>query len=523
MPRPRSVSLAVRSLEDRTTPATVAYRPATQALLVQAADGDQLELRIAAPEAPVAFLQLVEVGSGNMLFNSTDAARPVRSLFVNSSRVATGSLLIGAAVRLGGNLDLVGARTTQSLTLLGQVAGNVTYTDLAAAADTVELATNARVGGSLSLKLGDGTNVTRLKTATVGGNLSVGGRHGADTVELMALGPVTVGGSATFALGNGANTLTGMAANRLTTGRDFVYGGLAGADTINFATAGADLTAGGLAKVTLGGPIAAGENLAYFDNLVVGGSVSFVGGRGGDDVEFFGGLTAGGDFTFTAGDGYNYLDFNFESDATNTIGGKVSYTGGVNLDVVYVDGTTIGKSAVFDLKDAVGLPSDPTDPLYNKQGVRLGQFMPAGNRIYGSLGIKSGTADFIDFIDIARTDVFNGLTVDVGGGVDIVRVNDSFIFGPARFNLGDGNDALRLEMDDVDGFGVPLDRMTSFGGPVSVLGGAGEDTFLISSDGVASTFVRFGGLVTADGGAGADTLTVAPETTFAVGPPLTTF
>ena len=247
MPRPRFARLFVRALEDRTVPAAVGYRPATQTLFLNGANNDQLEVRVAGPESPPGYVQVIEVGSGDVVFNSHDAARPVRSLFVNFSRAANGTLLVGPAVRLGGNLDLLGARATQSFTLLGQVGGNVSYTDLAGAADTVVVEANARTGGSLSLRLGHGANLVQLKTATVGGNLLVGGRNGADTVEVLEAGPVTVGGTANFALGNGANSLTGMAAHRLTVGRDFVYNGFAGPDTVNFAAGGADLTAGGLA------------------------------------------------------------------------------------------------------------------------------------------------------------------------------------------------------------------------------------------------------------------------------------
>jgi hypothetical protein len=517
-----SSRLAVRRLEDRTVPATFSYRPATQTLMVNGANNDQLEIRHAGPDAPVGYLSVTEVGSGEVVFDSLDAARPVRSVFVNFSRVANGSLLVGPAVRLPGNLDLLGARATQSLTLLGKVGGNLNYTDTSGAADTAVLDGNAQVGGSLSLKLSEGTNTVQLKTGTIGGNLLVGGRHGPDTVELMEAGPVTVGGFATFALGNGANTLTGKAANRLTTGRDFFYTGLAGADTINFQAGGADLTVGGLARITQGGPFHAGNNIAYFDNVVVGGTMSFIGGVGGDDIEFYGGLTLGGDFTASLGDGYNYLDFNFASAATNTIGGKVSYTGGVNLDVIYVDGTTIGKSAVFDLKDAIGLPTDPTDPTYNKQGVRLGQYVPTGNRIFGHFGIKA-TGTGINFIDVARTAVFNGLTIELGAGVDVVRVNDSNIQGQSKFNLGAGDDALRLELDDEDAFGVLLDGPSSFGGPVTVLGGLGDDNFLISTDSDATSVVRFGGRLTLDGGPGTDNLGVGAETVFLGGPAPTAF
>ncbi len=519
MPRSR---LAVSRLEDRTVPASFSYRPATQTLTVNGANNDQLEVRVSGPDAPAGYLNVTEVGSGNVVFDSLDAARPVRSIAVNFSRAANGSLFVGPGVRLPGNLGLTGAKVTQSFTLLGKVGGNLNYTDLSGAADTAVLDGNAQVGGTLSLRLGKGANTAQLKTGTIGGNLFVGGKHGSDTVELMEAGPITVGGSATFGLGNGANTLTGKAANRLTTGRDFVYTGFAGADTIDFNVGGADLTVGGLAKITQGGAFAAGNNIAYFHNVVVGGAMSFIGGVGGDDIEFYGGLTLGGAFTASLGDGYNYLDFNFASAATNTIGGKVSYTGGVNLDVIYVDGTTIGKSAVFDLKDAVGLPDDPTDPVYNKQGVRLGQYVPSGNRIFGHFGIKA-TGTGINFVDVARTAVFGGLNIALGAGVDVVRVNDSHVQGDAKFNLGAGDDALRLELDDEDAFGVLLDGPSSFGGRVTVVGGLGDDNLLISTDSDATSVVRFGGRLTLDGGPGTDNLGVGAETVFLGGPAPTAF
>jgi len=448
-------------------------------------------------------------------------AQPVNSLFVNFSTVATGSLLVGPAIHLGGSLNVFGARTTSTFTLRGQVGGSVSYKDLAGANDTITVETNAQVGGSLDLNVGEGTNLVQLKQGTVGGNLSVKGMRGADTVEVLESGNLTVAGSATFGLGVGANKLTAKAANRLTIGKDFTYSGFAGADTIDFQANTAGLAVGGNAKLTVGGPFAQHDNTAYFNAVTVGGALTVTGGAGGDDVEFYNGLALGGDFTFSAGDGYNYLDFNFASVGTNTIGGKVAYTGGKNLDVIYMDGTTVAKSAVFDLKDAVGLPTDTTDPLYNHQTLVLGQYMTAGNRIYGNLSVKSGTG--VDLVDLARTYVAGGLTIDLGAGSDTVRANDLFVSGRSKFNLGAGNDKVEIELLSVDANGNALDGATSFAGTVTVLGGTGTDTLNLSDDADGNTIVRFGSLVTLDGGADTDTLLMAPDTVFLGGPIPTAF
>lgn len=502
--------LAVHTLEDRAVPAaTPFYSDVTQNLNITAENGDELEVRILPGADKLVGYVLITATNGGVestVWDSLLQEKPVNSLLVNFSTVATGSLLIGPAIHLGGGVTVLGARTTSAFTLRGQVGGGVSYRDTAGANDTIVVDGNAAVGGGLSLNLSEGTNLVQLQTATVGGNLTVTGRDGADTLELLEDGNVIVGGSVKVHLGNGANVLTGKAGNLLRAGKDLTLAAFGGADTFDLAAGGADLAAGGNLKVTLGGPLSAMANTAAFDAVTAGGSLTLTGGAGGDDVRFAGDVTVGGDFAFATGDGSNYLDLNALVAGTNTIGGKLTYTGGKNVDQVYVDGTTVGKSAVFDLKDG---PADG-------QFLYVGRYMTEGVRVYGSFQVKAGVGK--DDVNLARLYVANRLLVDTGAGDDTVTLNDTQVSGLTKIQLGLGADKVLMELDLVDNNGFALGAAATFAGPVTVLGGAGADTLNLSADADATTVVRFGSPVTFDGGVGDDELLMAGDTLFLGGP-----
>lgn len=502
----RPSKLTLQSLESRDVPSTVLYSAATQSLTITASDNDVLELRQAGPTAPAGYLVVINSTTGLTDFDSSTLGRPVRNILAIFSTVSTGSLLLGPAIRLGGNLTLLGARTSQTLVIRGAVGGHVSYTDIAGATDDVTFESNARVGGNVTLNLSEGANTTRFKLGTYGGNVSVSGKKGTDTVELLESGSVIVGGSANFNLGNGANTLTGMAGNLFTTGTGLNYRGGAGIDTISMDTNGSDFNVGGAASFSLGGLFVNSANSARFDSIVTGLGLSIVGGPGDDDVRFKSGVTIGGDFSCSTNDGSNYLDMNSFSTGTNTIGGKFTYTGGKNVDQVYMDGTTIGKSAAIDLKDASA----------NGQFLVVGNYMASGVRVFGHFGVKSGIG--ADKVDLARLDIGGSLTVDTGAGADIIYLNDVFVSYLTRINLGAGDDQLLIETALLDANNNSLGGFSRFGGAVTVLGGIGDDLLNISNDSDATTFVAFGSKLTIDGGVGTDTLALAGDTVFFGGP-----
>jgi hypothetical protein len=179
-----SPRLALRTLEDRLTPASALYSGLTQTLTVTAAQGDQLLIeRI--PDKPVGYLTVKETQAGSTVFSGDTKNQAVRNLVVRFGNTMTGSLTLDALARIGGNLTVSGGLSVTTVDLAGTVGGNVAYSanplrDLGAA-DQVTLEPTASVGGNVALALGDGPNQVRLRGGTVRGSLTVTGTTGDDT------------------------------------------------------------------------------------------------------------------------------------------------------------------------------------------------------------------------------------------------------------------------------------------------------------------------------------------------------
>src|SRR5262245_6373366 len=259
--------LAIQPLEDRATPATAVYSALTQTLTIAAAEGDRIVVAPIANE-PTGYIQVTETQANTTVFDGAAKHQGVRNLIVKFSAVNSGALTLNADVRLGGNLSLAGAKTSQEFDLLGTVGGNVTYTAAAGAAfDDLDIAATAHLGGNVLLGLGAGENTVRLKGGTIRGNLTIAGGAGIDRVELTSDGDINVGGSAAFNLGDGNNTVVGINIGLIRVGTNFAYTGGAGNDTFDLDGSGSTLQAGQDAKLTLGNPIAFDANLATFDGV----------------------------------------------------------------------------------------------------------------------------------------------------------------------------------------------------------------------------------------------------------------
>jgi hypothetical protein len=495
--------LAVQPLEDRATPATAVYSALTQTLTITAAEGDRIVVAPIANE-PTGYIHVTETQAAATVFDSDTTNQGVRNLIVRFNTVNSGGLTLNADVRLGGNLSLAGAKTSQELDLLGTVGGNVTYTAAVGAAfDDLDIAATAHIGGNMALALQAGENTVRLKGGTIRGNLTIAGGAGIDRVEVTADGDINVGGSAAFNLADGNNSVVGINVGLIRVGTNFTFTGGGGNDTFDLDGSGSTLQAGQDARFTLGNPIAFDANLATFEGINVGRNVTFTGGAGGDSVMISGGLLAGGSVIAPLGEGTNAFDSNLLGTGVNSIGVGFAYTGGGGGDSVSLDGTSIGRNVTVVLGESGGAA----------QAFNAGAKGPSGVTVFGNVKVTGGGG--ADNVVIHRTYVGAALTVATGAGVDVVGINDVDVAGTSLIDLGAGNDQLLIEMAAGDS-GGPLANPTTFGGAVTVRGGDGNDTVSLSSDGSAGTLVHFGARLFLVGGLGTDVANNAAENIFEV-------
>ncbi|HEX3150197.1 MAG TPA: hypothetical protein VHR66_19120, partial [Gemmataceae bacterium] len=412
--------LNVLSLEDRATPASAVYTAATQTLTITAAEGDRLVVAAVAKQ-PVGYITLTETQAAVNVFKGDATNQGVRNLIVKFGSVQNGDFLLDSSAKLGGNLTIVGAKSTQSVTLFGTVGGNVTYTAAPAPATTSDqfnVEPTTVIGGNLSLNLGKGSNTTRLKGGTIRGNLTLVGLSGTDRVEITDSADINVGMAASFNLGDGTNTVIGLGTHLMRVGGNFNYMGGTGNDTFNLDSSGAGLTAGIDARFVLGTPLAYDSNAVSIELLSANRNIAFIGGAGLDTIESSGLLSAGGNLTANLGNGDNSFNSNQGGIGTNTIGSNFTYVGGMNGDTVLLDNTTIGRNVSVALGDAVAGANS---------SFAAGTQAPGPVTVYGNVKIVDGPKDSGIFLQ--RMFVGGSLTVLGGSGNDNLIVDDTQVAG----------------------------------------------------------------------------------------------
>jgi hypothetical protein len=481
--------LSLRPLEDRAVPATFAYSAALQKLTITAAQGDQIAVT-QLNNQPTGY---IAVAAGATPVFSSDADKlPVRSLTVVFSGADAGGLTVGDGVALGGNLVVAGARLNQFLTLGGVIGGTVSYTATPGAFDDVTVAGTARVGGNLNLTVSGGDDVVRLKGGTVMGTLSVTGGAGADVVEFAADSDLAIGGSAAIRLGDGVNVVRGLGVGRLVTvGGAFTYTGGVGNDTFRPDATGVSLRIGGDAKFTFGTGKGFDTNVAEFEGLSVGRSLTITGAAGADAVNITGPLQVGGATTVNLGVGPNSFA---ATGSGSTVGTNFTFTALAGTDAVTLDNLSVGRNLSVNLGDG------------QNQSFTGG---PGGLNVYGSMSVNAtGGADTVS---IRKGYIGWNFAVSVGAGADTVSLDDLAVAGASTIDLGGGNDVLNIETT------AAATAVTSFGSTVTIKAGDGDDTVNLSDDSDATTFVQFGGKVHLLSGLGGDILKDGPENTVAVG------
>jgi len=496
--------LALQHLEDRATPATAIYAAATQTLTIVAAEGDRI-LLTAQADQPAGYIQVTETQAGANVFDSTLSDRAVRNVILKFGAINAGAATLDAGLSLGGNLNLFGAKATQTLNLLGTIGGNLTYTaNVLPALDEVNFAPFTEVAGNVSLNLGQGANIARLKGGLYQGNFLISAGSGADKVEVAESFEVNVYGSLTMKLGGGNNLLLGKGSSGIVkVGTNFAFVGGSGNDTIDFDSTGVTLFANGDVKFSLGTPMAFDTNVAEFEAVRAGRNISIIGGLGTDTIEITGAISAGGNLAVVLGAGSNEFDSNAENNANNWVGGTFTYAGGNSGDIVNMDAITIGRNMNVTLGANGGAG----------QSLFAGLSTPTGVTVFGSAKVTGGAGD--EGLLFRRFYVGGSLTVNTFAGSDVVTFDDTNVVGRTSIDLGAGNDLYQSELLTGD-LGGPLTSATTFGGVFTLKAGAGNDDVHFSDDANSATCVKFGSRAILMSGSGMDTLSNGPDNEFKV-------
>jgi hypothetical protein len=494
--RPRRwARLSLQPLEDRACPATFAYAAATQTLTLTAADADQLLVESLAGKPP-GYVLVRELGANATVFESDTVKQPVRNLILQFANVGSGFLGLDKTLNLGGNVTVFGAQSSQGVFVDGVVGGNVTYTrGSPSAADDIRFRHQAEVGGTVTLGLGGGTNSVKFEQGTFHGAVSVTGGAGPDAVEFGAAGAVNIAGSATFRLRGGTNAVTAAGSAGIHVGGNLTYFGGTGNDTIDLDVdyLSNRLEVGGSARISLATIVPSTDtNMVKFGTLAVDGSLTLTGGNGNDYVHGFGDLTVGRNLTAGLGNGSNTFNPDTFATQVSAVGGSLTYTGGLQADVVTFDNMTVGKNVIVALSAC-----DPGGGQYFRAGV----FGTGGVIVHGSMKVTGGSQ--LDTIGLERLGVGGSLTVMAGGGSDFVYVNDAAVAGATLIDLGAGTDSLVIELPPG---GNPSPGPVQFGGAVTVRGGAGDDNVRLSGDADPATYLHFGSRLVLLGGTGSDTV-----------------
>lgn len=482
--------LSLRSLEDRTNPASASFLAGT--LTITPHPGDLVTVSVKPAFNSPGFLQATD---GTTTFFSSTAAQNVKNVVVNGAGIANYGFVLAGGTQLS-NLTVRGAKTATGVTVSPSViSGNVTFIGTTTGNDTVTLAGGVLVGGSVNLAMGGGNNIANLNGNAIGGNLTVTGSTGNDNVNVAANGPLTVGGSWSLSLGGGINNVAGQNGQTVRVGKNLTYNGGLSQDVFNF-NATSLIVGGSLTATMVNVPTTAFDQL-ILSNLTIGGNVTYTGSSSNDFFSMNGSANVGGNVTMTGSSGVNQMAL-FNS----TVAGSVSYSGAGGTDVFDVENTIVSNNMTATLGN-----DDLGGSVFSlNQRARLGNASAVA--IGGNLSVTGGTAT--DTISVQRTTLLGNMTLSSGEGSDLIVLDDLDVGGIGSINLAGGNDVLRV--DSTNGF----NGVTRFSSSFTVQAGAGSDTIDLRATG--GTGINFGGPVKLYGGADNDLLQNSPVNFFILPP-----
>jgi len=334
----------------------------------------------------------------------------------------------------------------------------------------------------LNVNMGDGDNEVYLgaievspapvgppSEVTVGGNVSINGGSGADSLNFWDLTVTT--GNFHFDGGSGDNFVQsqpGYLGDPSFIGNNATF---TTGDGNDFALLSAVLV-GNNAIVSTGN----GSDAIGMEGIEVGNNLIVNGGHGSNEVAISF-ADVGNNAILNSGNGDDFLGV-----LGLDVGNQLLINAGGGDDVVYVDFVTVGNITNINLGSGFD-----TLLMFNSPEAGKGlNIVGSGSNditldgVTTSFFINIVTANGSDVVSLHQVDTFNAL-ISTGGGDDVVTILDS-TFHFLEVLLGKGDDTLIMGGVDVTGLAL-------------ILGGKGDNVFEDWGDGVEWDTNEFGWLI----------------------------
>lgn len=356
-----------------------------------------------------------------------------------------------ATITVDGINDLVIDDGAGGPVTVGVALGSLTVNMMDNSSGDVSVTIDGPLSGNVTVNLGnggdsDGDSVRDLDfDAALGslvfGNLRITGGTGDQEVELSTAGPMDVGGTINIDLGLGDDTVA--ATNGFSSGSSTTM------NNVNYFAPSPGLPSG----IAIGGSLFFNASRDNIDNLfdvndedltvVIGGSVSYIGGNGDDDFILndtgTNDVTIGGNVSITTG---NNISGGTQDVALGdaTIGGGLTVRGGTisgDDNVSTLDGAIIGGN-IYVNTGMLGDTGDTVSLLGTNGGSSITIITSIGDddvtygmigsnaRLYASLGLGNDTFTLEDNVTLFY------LYVDFGFGSDLFVNN---YIGPFPFRV----------------------------------------------------------------------------------------
>ena len=476
----RSVHSLIEPLEARVAPAGIITATFAGGILTLTGDGAANDIDIVGTGQD--FITIT--GNGGTTIALNGAAAAATASFTGNIKTLNGNLGVGNdsvnlfVVTLG-SLSLDGGDGNDSLIFTNTVAtGPVKFVGGNNDDTFTGNSTLFKVGGPLTLDMGDGTNTTQFSAAgaEIGGAITIMGGTGVDSVQITSAGLLASKGL-TAKLGDGDNNFT-------YTGNDARFLGPvsishlnhAGTATTNFNASGTLTIAGGL-TVSYG---TGSSNTVVTAASDIGGALKVNSIGGADSLT----LSATNGVATVKG-GVN-VDFGSGTNVVTLSGGSlvtpgVTFTGTGGTDVFSTSLASLRVGAItLNLGDGANVVSI------------VGTDVVMG----GLLKVTTGTGDDTFTISVAEARLTKGVTYAAGDGVNTLNAaGTSLASGPLNVTYG----AHAAGTSSV----ILSSSVTKIAGAVNITGTTGNETVAINSTSFTS------GAVTAKLGDGANAFTVA--------------
>lgn len=403
-----------------------------------------------------------------------------------------------------------------------------------------QLAITGKLPGALTVDLGVGANGLTLTDATVGGKLTVKGGTDVDTIS-FAGATTRIYGAVNLTLGDGANVVNNTTTSLLFVGGDFIA--TAGKASDDLFMGGKDVEILGKLSLTAG----AGSDAAGFlltGDLHIGRDAILKGtGLAGQRTDLTlnaANISIGGAVTMDVKAGFT--NQKLVSPGTIFVGGAAKFTSSgkdsfTNVSVgassgaatiLHIGGlltaTTKSPSAEFAINDVAfgtlvgGLSASGFNSVTAElSGAIVGPVKVAlatGTDGYFFAGTILNAADPLVLNAVTVSSKTAGATLSLlnviaqgavkmtgTAGDDTFAIDDVLLLGAMKVDLGAGIDDFHID----DG-NIPAGS-TQINAPLTLLGGAGTDSFSFSGN-IANRTVNAVAAILVDGGADADIITL---------------